>query len=421
MSKGWIESMMRIVCFMVMSLLLCGCNDDTGKVKVIPGAGMANSSMMTGFGKLCEGSVEIFVPQGDALVASRISEGRVELFRVERASSSESRLLSTLQRYPLHIQTDGNKLLAGSCLVNLDTGTVIQLPQLPTEYTGNGETLITDKNYLLSQEGEVLLANPHYYLTRFIPDDPKFKKTSLVADTPSAWLPLGDKARRLNPDAYKGIQAPELKKLSDYSLLLEQGLFVFTGLDKGTGISRLYTFDLLTRKFHLLDSDVSHFEAAPDTNRIAYIKKGIAPGSQDKLMACKWDGSGRLELASRPQLLGFRWSPNGGWLAYSGGEKSKCDIGIVDARGKKAEQLTYGMFSTDRLAWAPEGNLLAFTSRQDDSSSSVYAITLNIQDPAYPPEPVDTARKQLSLQLKELMRQETAAFWKRSVPRKEGS
>jgi hypothetical protein len=420
------KEMKRFILIILLCCILCSCSEDEGRVKVIPGAGMANSSMMTGFSKLCEGNAEVFIPSDNALVSSRMSSGRAELYYTELTTGKEKRILSTVWDSPLHIQAWGSQLLADQYLVSMDTGTVIMLPELPSEYAAVKKKPVPGKNYIFSEEGEVLFANPYYYLEKFITQpESKYRRTGMLNKIIPPALLLGDKAPSLIADAFKGITAPELEKINDYSLLLSQAKFVFTGLEKDTGDTRLYCFDLLTKKFHLLDSGVSFFEANPGTNKIAYAKNTETPGSLAKLMICEWDGSGKKELVSRQQILGFRWSKNGNWLAFSGGDKNRCDIWITDITGERVEQLTYGMFSTDKLAWSAEGNLLAFTSRQEvqEDSSSVYIITLNMKDPAeLQPDPTaDTAKHRLSMQLRDLMRQETALLWKAAAKNKEGS
>jgi Tol biopolymer transport system component len=113
-------------------------------------------------------------------------------------------------------------------------------------------------------------------------------------------------------------------------------------------------------------------------------------------------------------LSGIEWSPNGVWIAWSGGRKDRCDVGILKADGASSEQLTNAMYAGGRLAWSAEGGRLAFTSLAAGKSPETYIVTLAGTDrPAVAAQPAsDPARARLSAQLLDMLRRETALVLK---------
>jgi Tol biopolymer transport system component len=152
---------------------------------------------------------------------------------------------------------------------------------------------------------------------------------------------------------------------------------------------------------------------------------------QDKLLVSNMDGTAKKELATLPALVGLAWSKADSWIAFSGGEKSNYDIWVVKSNGTAKEQLTNGLFSTDKLFWSDNGNKVAFTSNKEFEladltgikpsseaisdfslpvdNSTAYILTLNIQDSKKSSitHQASSSRTELSQHILNILRRET--------------
>ncbi len=61
-----------------------------------------------------------------------------------------------------------------------------------------------------------------------------------------------------------------------------------------------------------------------------------------------------------------RWSPNGEWIAFSGGREGDDDVYVMPSNGGTPRQLTF--LDTDDLVsdWSPDGNRIVFSARRED-------------------------------------------------------
>ncbi|MCX7709400.1 MAG: hypothetical protein N2484_06070, partial [Clostridia bacterium] len=261
--------------------------------------------------------------------------------------------------------------------------------------------------YSFISEGELVLTDPYYYLSKF---RKSIYKSSLSFLTPSPSVTrLGDTGIRMDPGSFSGIKAPDVSNILSYKLHLQELKFIFIGQKLKTGEKVLMVFDFNEKKFSQIDVGVSRFDLAPDGNSICYTK---ALGGSDHLQAIYTagvSGENKKELAQHAEIRSFTWSTDSQWVAYSGGSPSNCDIFVAKSDGSKQEQLTHNIFAADKLAW--KGNKLAFTSDGGKSPElpSIYLITLNVQNVENPPPTAAYPKNpQLAYQLISFLRAETS-------------
>jgi Tol biopolymer transport system component len=118
----------------------------------------------------------------------------------------------------------------------------------------------------------------------------------------------------------------------------------------------------------------SALEWSPDGKSIAFTS--TRGGSKD-IWEINSDGSGLRELARVRQRTRYNSalvaSPDGRWLAYSGGSSPyNKDLFVVSSSGGRPRRITHttGPFEDDHgPAWSPDGKFLAFDRQVDDYNS----------------------------------------------------
>lgn len=395
-------------------LILAGCSSADEKINIIKGPGNANNSYMVGLNELCIGSVEAFIGENDDLLISNKSSKGYEFSRINVVSKENESIISMLvdDNYTLEVSSDGKRFICNDYLVDIyEKNSRILAPyNLVKEPRPAGFPIVP--SYSFTMGNELIFTDPFYYTKKYYKDPVKKTTTGLEhKPQPISFVQLGDMKQKAYPYTFTDLKVPEISYLKDPILLLEDLKYVFTGYNKNTGESSLYVFDLFTKEFIQIDDAIKAYTLSPDGKLIAYIKKigGSTPGN--KLFVTTINGEDKKEILDLYNINGIVWSPNSTWIAYSGGEKSKNDIGIIKTDGSGHEQLTNGMNSTNKLAWSHSGSKLAFTTFESNTASNlkVYIITLNIPhiQITNKTSSADDEKKYISEQLLNVLKAET--------------
>jgi len=426
--------MKKILCFIITCsfiLSMSGCKSGTEKINIIKGAGQANNSLLVNLKQLGNGEIEGFLKGDDILLCNSDANGK-NFFKIN-SSTNEKLTLPTLPvayGAQLQISPDGEQFVVDNSLVNIKANKWLSLPNLINEPSTslNAKTVFMPLNsysYMFTDESELLYTNPYYYVTKYLGTD--IKSSAAKSPSKKEYNDLLALERHFKP-----FKLPDIAlALSQPELLIDDLECIFIGFDNKTNKTCLYVFDLFSNKFKLIDENVRSYSISFDRKKIAYIKMAENESGQDKLLVSNMDGTAKKELATLPALVGLAWSKADSWIAFSGGEKSNYDIWVVKSNGTAKEQLTNGLFSTDKLFWSDNGNKVAFTSNKEFEladltgikpsseaisdfslpvdNSTAYILTLNIQDSKKSSitHQASSSRTELSQHILNILRRET--------------
>ncbi|MCX8129819.1 MAG: hypothetical protein N3I35_06940 [Clostridia bacterium] len=380
--------------FLVLCLisLFTGCKSEE-KVNVIKGAGMANSSLMVSFNELCKGSVEGFLGKDENLLIYRKSGSTYSYHIIDTKSGTDTLMFTSDSAYKEYteISPDGNKVIINDLLFDRIRREQTHLPDGMDKVPGNTDPQPLP-SYMFTKDSELLMINPMIYIKKY---------------------------KKMITSISKDIELPDLTAIGSLKVLPRQLKCVFTGKSSASSGMSLYTFDLYSKEFLLVDDNILDFSISPTEDSIAYIRKNSDEESGHELHITGLDDNKKRKIATQGKISGMEWSPNGNWIAYSGGKGQESDVWIVKRDGVLNEQLTQSMFSTGKLDWSSSGKLLAFTSdayakseNQSVSDSTVYTVTLNIDDPENIPKTAGQGPERVLLEkeLIKILREETAAI-----------
>ncbi len=398
------KTLVQIPIFLLM--LLTGCSS-ANKVTVIKGPGQANSSMMISFNEFCQGKVEGF--SGESLILSRNIGNNMEFYIVDSKSKEVTQLLTAPFKndYYFRISKDGKKFLYENYLVDIEKNKSEHLPEaginMPYDIVG-----VADYSFI--NESEVILSNPFYYIEKYYSDMKKSIKKVSANTMPVMLMKTGDiKSNIINP-RFNNIKIPDIDYIENGELLSDQLKYVFIGYRDGQDDTQLYAFDFFIKEFQLVDSNVESYSIAPNNKTMAYIKKETGDKPLNRLIVMNLDGKDRKELVAYESITGMAWSSDGKWIAYSGGERNKRDVYIININGSGTEQLTQGMNPAGVVAWSKTGKQIAFSSGSDllDDKKTAYMIKLNLKTVEANESPVnEEERIGMANSLKEIIRMET--------------
>lgn len=393
-----------------LTAILYGCAlQGSEKVNFIPGPGSANSSLLVGFSKLCQGSAERLLGGGRLLVSRREEIG-LSLYLLD-VSTKAGRLVAHSENeggYSLQVSPTGESLLLDNLFVNIEDGKTSVIPYTPPQHGGPSAP-----GYSYTREGELLLSNPFYYRDKYMSGE----KTGLSGGgtTESAgFIKLGDPGGQHLPESLRGLELPEPEYIKAPFFSLEGLLYSFIGVNSQTGTSLLYVFDLYTKEFRLIGDKVLSYELSPDLKKLLYISESPADKDVYSLWTANIDGTEKKELLRRTVINGAAWSPDAQWIAYSGSNSREADIGLIKTDGSRREQLTYGMDTRGSPVWWSDGSKLAFTS-SPEGKPEVYLISLNLKTEAVGVQETTPDRTRLSKELLDFMRRETAEILKKNA------
>jgi|GEM_PF-2228849 len=409
--------LISIICTLLM-LTACSSNDE--KVNVIKGPGAANDSQMVSFNELCEGTAAGFLGNSENLLVTRKDSREYKLFSVNTVSKESSFVCSVSsdnEDYLFEIAPDGKKLIFNNRLVDIESKQSSFLPNagIPPGYKPDG--FPTLQSYSFTKDSEVILSSPFHYIKKYYALSRTSFDNGTVPETRHIlFMEVGERIKEPTPNMFSGIKVPDITSLKDPKLLLDELKYVFIGFSKDAGQTPLYVFDFFKKSFVLIDENVRTYDLSPDRKKAAYVKKSEKSGFPDTLLTFDLETGEKKELKSSSLISGIKWSQSSSWIAYSAGENTECDIGIVKADGSANEQLTYGMHSGEMLAWSRSGSKLAFTSRGQKTSEApkVYIITLNIKETYDITGNTDNdpARRQMLRQLSDIIKKETSTVFK---------
>jgi hypothetical protein len=101
-------------------------------------------------------------------------------------------------------------------------------------------------------------------------------------------------------------------------------------------------------------------QPSPPRDTIAYTRTRSDSTQAVHLMAP--DGSGDRCLVDTPGSdTWLRWSPDGQWLAFVGGEGAQEDLFVVRANGSDLTRVTNTSDAESQPIWSPDGSQLGYT------------------------------------------------------------
>ncbi len=389
-------------------IILAGCSSGE-KVTVIKGPGEANSSLMVGFNEFCSGKVEGF--SGDNLIVSQNTGKDIEIFLVKTASKETTKLLTAPFRndYSFRISKNGKMFLYENYLVDIENKNSRLLPGINADKPVN---IKGTPDYSFDGEGEIMLTNPNYYIKKYYKKINKGALGTLLEPAQVTYMKTGDIKDSSMIPAFNNIEVPEIDYIKNGELLPGRLKYIFIGRVDGEDNTPLYVFDLFQREFRLIDSNVKSYMVSPDSESVAYIRKGTGEKPENVLVTSDLDGKRLKELNSYEDISGMTWSSDGRWIAYSGGERNKRDIYIVKSDDTGLEQLTQGMNPSGVIAWSKKGGEVAFASETNglDGKQTAYIIKLDLKTIETGESPdYDSTRNEMANKLREIIRMETNA------------
>jgi len=73
-----------------------------------------------------------------------------------------------------------------------------------------------------------------------------------------------------------------------------------------------------------------------------------------------------------------RFSPDGGWIAFSSARDGNLDVFVIPAEGGAAKQLTFHSSDDMVLGWSPDGKSVLFSSnRRDSFTNKLYSVSVD--------------------------------------------
>ncbi|MCX7920797.1 MAG: hypothetical protein N3B21_02050 [Clostridia bacterium] len=394
--------------------LTTSCKSTTEKINIIPGGGSANNSLMVSFNELCPGTVESFIEISDKLLITRKDGHKINFYKINPQTKEEKLVFSTItsDNPQIEISPDRKYFLYDNYLVDIEKAQRTILPEAPSLRKSMPRTFTDVPLYSFLGENEVIFSNPYFYLKNYY----SIAQNTLDNFIPKIQLLSMTKLGGKNPSPvinnFKGIDVPDISYISKPKFLDHDLKYIFIGFNKNTDENSLYILDLFAKKFILIDSNIKDYALSPDCKSLAYIKKVNDDKPVNKLYLIDTEEENKEELAELPSISGLSWSYDSQWVAYSGGEQSKSDIWVTSRDKKVNEQLTYGMYTTSKLAWSQSGNKVAFTSSPASTSGkpSTYIVSLNIpaSNTALPKHAPDQVKQPIVLQLIDIVRYETA-------------
>ncbi|MCX7746349.1 MAG: hypothetical protein N2645_05605 [Clostridia bacterium] len=372
------KKLVLILTSAILFVTTASCGLDEGKVGVLKGGGMANSSLLVSFKELYSGKVEGFTDNDHVLISEK--KGNEYNFHVvDVLSKKKSPLPSMLlgDDYSIEISPDGSKFICNHYLVKVNEQKKTLLTDMKQLENNAPSAFPPLPSYSFTREGEVILVHPLYYAMKFYYGiTPGFTPVSSSKLQMEAFMKLGDTKKEANSNkSFKDIKLPEIDYLKSPKLLIDQLKYIFVGYEKDTGKTPLFVFDITDKKFRMIDENISCYALSPDEKNIAFVKNTGKSNLSYVLYTITTDGRDKKEIVRLNSISGISWSPDGKRIAFSGSSEVKNDIWVAKADGSEKEQITNGMVTTENFSWSRSGDKIAFTAGAEEPA--VYVITLN--------------------------------------------
>ena len=141
--------------------------------------------------------------------------------------------------------------------------------------------------------------------------------------------------------------------------------------------SRIFRYDLHTRKSEVLFDNAGNLAPSPDGKTIAYMKRDDKLRTDIYLYDLLGKNESILKIDTfRKSALG--WSPNGKFLLYSvitkgTGPQATLDIGLWDFAAKKSRWITQsGNYKSYNPVWSPDSRRIVYYFEKGDSHDQIW-------------------------------------------------